>query len=83
MISSQLILRHLPNLRPMGCRRPDHRPPDIPFRSHPGDCRHAAWRRGQQAAGLPTIGVVVATGVTEPLRQAIRHGLREHGYVEG
>jgi putative ABC transport system substrate-binding protein len=38
---------------------------------------------GQQAAKLPTIGVLAATRLTEALRQAIRDGLREHGYVEG
>jgi putative ABC transport system substrate-binding protein len=37
----------------------------------------------QQARKVPTIGVLATTRLTEAVRQAIRDGLREHGYVEG
>ena len=38
--------------------------------------------QGQPATRLPTVGVLVTTVFTDDLRQAIREGLREHGYVE-
>jgi putative tryptophan/tyrosine transport system substrate-binding protein len=37
----------------------------------------------QQAGREPTIGVLATTRLTDAVRQAIRDGLREHGYVEG
>jgi putative ABC transport system substrate-binding protein len=37
----------------------------------------------QQAGRVPTIGVLATTRLTDAVRQAIRDGLREQGYVEG
>ena len=37
----------------------------------------------QQAGRVPTIGVLATTRLTDAMRQAIRDGLREQGYVEG
>jgi len=37
----------------------------------------------QTAGRTPTIGVLTTTRMTEPLREAVRNGLREHGYVDG
>jgi len=36
-----------------------------------------------EAQKVATIGVLTTTRLTEPLQEAIRDGLREHGYVEG
>jgi putative ABC transport system substrate-binding protein len=37
----------------------------------------------QRVAGVPRVGVLVFTEMTQDFREAFGQGLRDHGYVEG